>query len=223
MNKITIGNNEIIEGTSLPYSGSLQVNSTSGSIYINHDASEISSSIDLYTMIAIDNFFPGQPKNTWVEHSKPEYGEIYCVGNTTLETLTENIWAEDTNNTWSEASHSTANVSASANTITILPKGEGWYRIYYNGCMYNTNSGDARYEVGISVNNGTPEPKTHKRHTHFDFDAYCSFQGSTTLRLNGNDNIRLVFRCTETGDPDLALYSCRITIRKMVNYNTAGF
>lgn len=227
MKKISLGNINIIEGTQLPYSAStLLVNEPSGSFYIQHNATETSSSISLLTYQPTDYVFP--LKNNWMTHGTTEHASIYvAIGNTTGETLSTNTWAAVANATWNQVTSSvhtsgtTSKLSVSSNVITVLPGGEGWYRIDYNGSFYGNGIGDDLMAVGISVNNGTPAGHTIKQTHHYDNNLIDNFSGSTILKLKANDNIRLAMKNINAAD-DIAIWCCMLTMNKIMNYITTG-
>lgn len=173
--------------------GSTYSDQTTGIIYVNIDGS-----------------------TSWIDTNKISYGNMFVTGNTTAVTgVTTNTWYSLSGATWTGGTTDGITYSSSTDTLVVNSGRGGKYLVIGNGRM-NRQTANALYELGISINGGSPSVGFYHDSCTQATETSSSISVIGVYNLNNNDSVQLSARNITTTN-NILVSESSLTIYKIGN------
>jgi len=173
--------------------GSTYTDQSNGIIYLNIDGS-----------------------TSWVDINKNSYGNMYVSGNTTAVTgVTTNTWYSLSGATWSGSSNSGITFSGGSDILIVNSGREGKYLAVANGRI-NRQTANAVYQIGFSINNGTPSDGFYHNSSTSATETTSSISIIGMFNLVANDSVQLSARNITTTN-NILVSEASLTLLKIAN------
>ena len=173
--------------------GSIYVDQTTSLLYVNTDGS-----------------------TTWLEYTKMSYGNMSVTSNATaISTPVTNTWYSLSGATYTAGTTNGVTFSSSTKTLNVQTSKGGKYLVIGNGRI-NRQTANAVYELGISINNGSPSVGYYNMSCTQATETTSSISVHGYFNLSAGDTVQLAARNITTTN-NILVSESSLTIIKLFN------